>query len=118
MQKNPWGQLMSINLYDCNPLLLKSPKKLREFCLQLCHNINMIPHGQAIIKKFGKGKLNGYSLMQFIETSTITIHLDEFNLRAFIDIFSCKTFDKIIAKKFSKSFFQAKRVKYKNFYRS
>lgn len=55
--------------------------------------------------------------MQFIETSSITIHLDEFGLRAFIDVFSCRTFDVNRAKNFSKSFFKAKKIRYKNFYR-
>ncbi len=118
MKNNPWGQLMSINLYDCELKLLKSPKKLGEFSLQLCDKIKMVPYGRPMIEKFGKGKLKGYSLIQFIETSTITVHLDEFGLRAFIDIFSCKTFDKNVAKNFAKNFFQAKRIKYKNFYRN
>lgn len=117
MSNKPWGQLLSLNLYDCDFKLLVSPKSLRKFCFKLCKKIKMIPYGPPIIKKFGKGKLNGYSLMQFIETSTITIHLDEFGLRAFIDIFSCKIFDINIAQKFSQEFFKAKRVKYKNIYR-
>ena len=31
--------------------------------------------------------------MQFIETSTITVHADEMGSRCFVDIFSCKAFD-------------------------
>ena len=31
--------------------------------------------------------------MQFIETSSITIHADEFGGRCFIDVFSCRPFD-------------------------
>lgn len=117
MKKKVWGQLMSINLYGCEYSLLTNPKKLEEFCIKLCKEINMVPFGKPIIKRFGKGNLRGYSLMQFIETSSITIHLDEFGLRAFIDIFSCKTFDVNKAKIFSKPFFKAKNIKYKIFYR-
>ncbi len=117
MKKKIWGQLMSINLYGCEYSLLTNPKKLKKFCIELCKEINMMPFGRPIIKRFGKGKLEGYSLMQFIETSSITIHLDEIGLRAFIDIFSCKTFDVNKAKKFSKSFFKAKKINYRNLYR-
>jgi len=117
MKKKVWGQLMSINLYECEYPLLTNPKKLGDFCIKLCKEINMVPFGKPIIKRFGKGNLRGYSLMQFIETSSLTIHLDEFGLRAFIDIFSCKIFDVNKAKNFSKSFFKAKKIKYKNFYR-
>lgn len=108
---------MSIDLYDCERSLLTDRKKLKEFCLQLCKEIEMKPFGSPLIKRFGKGNLRGYSLMQFIETSSITIHLDEFGLRAFVDIFSCKTFDANKAKKFAQSFFKAKRIRYRNFYR-
>ena len=31
--------------------------------------------------------------MQFIETSSITVHADEFSGRCFIDVFSCRPFD-------------------------
>ena len=31
--------------------------------------------------------------MQFIETSTITVHADEVENRCFVDIFSCRSFD-------------------------
>jgi len=55
--------------------------------------------------------------MQFIMTSSITVHLDEVNNRAFIDIFSCKKFDVNIATKFCKDFFRAKSIRYKNLYR-
>jgi S-adenosylmethionine/arginine decarboxylase-like enzyme len=56
-------------------------------------------------------------MIQFIETSSITVHLDEVWNRAFIDIFSCKTFDKILAKNFCKAYFKAERVLYKNLFR-
>jgi len=49
-------------------------------------------------------------MMQFIETSSIVAHFDEIWDRAFIDVFSCKTFDSKVAGKFSKEFFKAKRV--------
>ena len=31
--------------------------------------------------------------MQFIETSSITIHADEVFARCFVDVFSCRSFD-------------------------
>jgi hypothetical protein len=37
--------------------------------------------------------LEGPSAMQFIETSSITIHADETAGRCFIDVFSCREFD-------------------------
>lgn len=68
----------------------------------------MVAHGPTHIERFGSGTLEGYSAMQFIETSSITIHCDEVDKRAFIDIFSCKDFDSDTAKHFASDYFQAK----------
>jgi pimeloyl-ACP methyl ester carboxylesterase len=46
-----------------------------------------------LAKRFGAGKLEGWSAMQFIETSSITIHADELSNRCFIDVFSCRPFN-------------------------
>ncbi len=117
MKKELWGQTLFLDLFDCNYSILTNKKKLKEFGIKLCKEINMIPFGKPIIKRFGKGKLEGYSLMQFIQTSSITAHLDEYGLRAFIDIFSCKTFNVNKAENFCKSFFGAKKARYRNYYR-
>lgn len=113
-----WGQLSVLDLSGCDSELLISEKKIREFCLSLCKEIGMKPHGEAMIDKFGEGELYGLSGIQFIETSTITVHLDEKGRRVFIDIFSCKKFDAEVAEEFSKRFWRAERVKGKTIYRS
>ncbi|MFZ5559603.1 MAG: S-adenosylmethionine decarboxylase family protein [Patescibacteria group bacterium] len=117
MKNKIWGQTLLIDLSGCEYNLLTNPQKLREFNNKLCKEIRMVSYGKPIIKRFGQGNLEGYSSMQFIETSTITVHLDEFGLRAFIDIFTCKRFSVNKAKNFCKSFFKAKKIRYRNFYR-
>jgi S-adenosylmethionine/arginine decarboxylase-like enzyme len=117
MGEKIWGQLLSVDLADCNPSLVNNRKKLAEFSKKICKEIDMVAFGEPIIHRFGEGDLEGYSLMQFIETSSITAHMDETGNRAFIDIFSCKTFDEKKAGDFCKKFFEAKSMKSKNFYR-
>ena len=101
MKKEAWGQLTILDLYGCKRDVLVDEGRLREFVLELCGKIGMKSFGESIVKRFGEGSLEGYSVMQFIETSSITIHCDEVDNRAFIDIFSCKEFDADIAKEFS-----------------
>ena len=108
-----WGKLAIINLYKCDPNCIKNKTKIKKFIRELCNKINMKRVGPTIVKRFGKGSLKGYSCMQFIETSTITIHFDEKDNRAFIDIFSCKKFDEKKIEKFAKKFFKAKKSKIK-----
>ncbi|MEK6878174.1 MAG: S-adenosylmethionine decarboxylase [Nanoarchaeota archaeon] len=113
MNEKLWGKSAMIDLVGCNENI-KQPKKIQEFIDKLCSAINMKKHGQCHIERFGYGKLEGWSFMQFIETSSITGHFDEqvgsTNL-AFIDIFSCKNFDEKKAALFCKKFFQAERVR-------
>jgi S-adenosylmethionine/arginine decarboxylase-like enzyme len=115
--KKIWGQLLSLDLSDCEPSFMNNPKKLKEFSKKICKEIDMVPFGKPIVHRFGEGTLEGYSMMQFIMTSSITVHLDEINNRAFIDIFSCKKFDANKAKNFCKNFFRAKKIRAKNLYR-
>ena len=49
--------------------------------------IGMVAHGPTLLERFGDGDLEGWSAMQFIETSSITIHADEFGGRCFVDVF-------------------------------
>jgi len=119
MDDNFWGKSASINLGGCNDNV-SNPKKIREFVDALCKKISMKKYGILHLKKFGYGELEGYSCMQFIETSSVTCHFDEKmgkSNRAFIDIFSCKDFNEKIALKFCRSFFQAKTANMKTFIR-
>ncbi|MCK9595662.1 S-adenosylmethionine decarboxylase [Candidatus Pacearchaeota archaeon] len=102
-----FGKIALINLYGCNPSLIKNKKYIKNFIKELCKLINMKPYGKSQIKRFGKGNLEGISAVQFIETSSITIHFDETKSRAFIDIFSCKNFNVKKAEIFSKKYFKA-----------
>lgn len=89
-----WGMSASIDLRDCNPEQLTNPDLIKQFILELVASIGMKAHGKPRVEQFGDGDLQGYSALQFIETSSITFHGDDkTGNRAFIDIFSCKFFD-------------------------
>ena len=84
---------------------------MRLFITALCQEIGMKAYGEPMIEKFAEGHLEGYSVLQFIETSSITIHFDDkIGDRAFIDIFSCKYFDANQAKEFCRQYFEAKEA--------
>ncbi|HCC22684.1 TPA: S-adenosylmethionine decarboxylase [Candidatus Falkowbacteria bacterium] len=112
--KKAWGLIAVINLSGCDHRMIQSPTKIKLFVKQLCKRIKMVPYGPTMVKKFGTGSLEGYSALQFIETSSITLHFDDKGGdRAFIDIFSCKYFEATDALDFSREFFQAKKSKMK-----
>ena len=111
-KQRAWGLTASIDLSGCDHKLIQSPKAIRLFINDVIKRIGMKAHGPMHLKKFAEGELEGYSVMQFIETSSIVIHFDDkHDDRAFIDIFSCEMFDPSIAEKFALDYFKAKKVK-------
>jgi S-adenosylmethionine/arginine decarboxylase-like enzyme len=89
----PWGVLAAIDLHGCERGLLADPESIRAFVPAVIDAIGMRAHGPLLLERFGDGDLEGWSAMQFIETSSITIHADEVSGRCFVDVFSCRPFD-------------------------
>jgi S-adenosylmethionine/arginine decarboxylase-like enzyme len=108
--ENAWGLLASLNLYGCETAKITDLNVIRDFLQKLCAAIDMKPHGEPLMGQFGEGSLEGYSALQFIETSSITVHFDDKgDNRAFIDIFSCKYFDAEKARVFCHDYLNASR---------
>lgn len=110
MEMKSWGKSVSIDLHGCAHERLTSADLLKQFVNEIIAIMDMEAHGPTYIDRFGDGELEGYSAMQFIKTSTITVHLDEVGNRAFLDLFSCKDFDADKAAEFAKKFFAATTV--------
>lgn len=105
-----WGRSCSVDLHGLDTKLI-NPETIKKYVRELCKLLRMKRHGPTEIGRFGHGKLRGYSMMQFIETSSITAHFDDKGHRAFIDIFSCKQFNPRKVALFSKKFFKAESAR-------
>lgn len=108
-----YGKELIIDLYDCTPEIIRSKKKILEYSNKLCDLIKIKKYGKPLIERFALSNpyAAGYSLVQLIETSSVTAHFSEFWNRVYINIFSCKLFDHKIALSFTKKFFKAKKIK-------
>lgn len=93
----PWGMMAVIDLHDCERDRLADPDTIRRFVPDVIDAIGMRAHGPLMIERFGEGELEGWSALQFIETSSLTIHADEFSGRCYVDVFSCKAFEPELA---------------------
>jgi S-adenosylmethionine decarboxylase len=89
--------LAAIDLHGCEFRPLADPDNIRAFVPAVIEAIGMQAHGPLRLERFGDGDLEGWSAMQFIETSSITIHADEVAGRCFVDVFSCRAFDAELA---------------------
>ena len=109
MTKN-FGLELVLDLHNCDPKMIRSSQKLRSYAVQLCKLLKMKRYGQTLLPHFGHSNplTSGYSLLQFIETSSITGHFSELTNRAYLNIFSCKEFDTQKARDFTVKFFKAK----------
>ena len=112
MKKN-YGKELILDLFECDPKIIRSKKKILEYSNKICNLIKMKKYGKPICERFGFGKdfTTGYSLIQLIESSSITAHFSEFWTKVYINIFSCKNFDDKKAAAFTKKFFKAKKIK-------
>jgi len=104
-----WGLLTSIDLHDCDPGIIRSREKIKEYVDKLCEEIDMRKFGETAVVHFGEDeKVEGFSMTQLIETSLISGHFANATNKAFIDIFSCKYYNPDIVAEFTKDFFKAR----------
>ena len=108
-----FGQELVINLYDCDLEKISSEDEIRKFAVTLTDDVlHMKRYGEALIPHFGHDDpiTSGYSLVQLIETSSITGHFSEHKKSAYLNIFSCAWYDPEKAAAFCQDFFGAKRA--------
>jgi len=111
-----FGQELVLDLYECDLEKISSEESIREFVTKLCDEvIEMKRYGEALIPHFGHENpvTSGYSLVQLIETSSITAHFSEYKKSVYLNIFSCKWFDGDKAADFCAEWFGAKRFEKK-----
>lgn len=106
-----FGQELVISLYECDLAKISSGDEIKKFVIELCDNvIKMKRYGEALIPHFGHESpiTSGYSLVQLIETSSVTGHFSEYKKSVYLNIFSCAYFDPEKTAEFCKEFFGAK----------
>ncbi len=111
--ENHWGLMVSIDLKDCDHAKISDGKYIEQFAKDLAEYIDMKRYGEPMVVFFGDHpKVQGYSLVQLIETSQISGHFAEDTDRAFVDIFSCKEFPPEKTAEYTKEYFGAKEMQY------
>lgn len=105
---NAWGLHSGIDVRNCNPEIIRSAEKIKQFVVELCDLIGMKRFGECTVVNFGEDeKVAGYSMTQLIETSLVSGHFANQTNTAYLDIFSCKYYDPKVVEEFAKTFFEA-----------
>lgn len=107
-----FGWELILDLYQCDPERIRSKDAIIRFAVELCDRIKMKRYGEPFVERFGLAKPHtaGYSLVQLIETSSIVMHFSEDTAAAYLNIFSCQSFDPHVVQKFAQEYFCARRA--------
>lgn len=89
-----WGYHLALDCSGCTPESIRSATHIKEFSQKLVKAIDMVPYGECQVVHFGSENKMGYTLVQLIETSNICAHFVEEDNSMYLDVFSCKPYDK------------------------
>lgn len=115
MHTKPYGYELIIDLHGCDVETFNRDS-LQHFFQRLCDEIKMTrcelhfwdDVGVPIEEQQTSPHTKGTSAVQFILTSTVVVHTLDLLGAVYINIFSCKEYDKDKAEKLTKEWFNAK----------
>ena len=110
---NYWGYHLILDCSDCDIEAITDPRCHQTFLKLLVEKIAMVPYGNPIIEHFAKHdpEKAGYTIVQLIETSSITGHFVDATGEAYLDIFSCKEYDDAIVRNLVNVMYAPKLIK-------
>lgn len=108
-----WGYHLILDCSSCNKEAITDKNILEKWVKELVVDIAMVPYGEPQIIHFGHGveHLEGWTVLQFIETSNIIAHFNDHTLEGYIDVFSCMPFDVNVAIENVNKFFKPKSIR-------
>ena len=116
--KTPYGFELILDLHECDVSKF-SRVSLRKYFAKICKAIDMErcelhfwdDVGVPLEERQTSPHTKGTSAVQFILTSTIVIHTLDMLKAAYINIFSCKPFDRKVAEELTRQWFGAKECR-------
>lgn len=105
-----WGWELVCDLGQCDFLSITNANNIRAFATTLVKEIDMKAYGEPQVIHFGEGDKEGYTLVQLISTSNITAHFSNDTSSAFVNVFSCKPFEKQVVIDVIKQYFNPRII--------
>ena len=114
----PYGFELIMDLHGCDVGKF-ARRSIEGYMVSICEAIGMEREdlhfwdydGIPVEEISNEAHLSGTSAVQFITTSNIVIHTLDLLGAVYVNIFSCKSFDKKVAEKLTKEFFGAKEIR-------
>lgn len=111
MSESTWGYHLILDCRACTGA--SDAENIWAFVAELVPSIDMQAWGDPVVQHFAEHSPAhaGYSLVQLVETSSITGHFADETGDAYLDIFSCKAFDTEIVKRVVRAYFKPERIR-------
>ena len=107
-----WGYHLILDVRGCELARATDPEYIKFFVQELVRRIEMIPYGDIIVAHFAEGTdLAGWTVVQLIQTSSIMGHFVDLTGDLYLDVFSCKEFDKDLVVSLVEEYFYPNNVK-------
>ena len=116
MLKKPFGTHLILDADDCQGKI-NDRKHIQSFIDTLVKEMGMKKVGETIFEYFEDNDYNrerdivGYSVVQIISLSNITIHINEISKTVYLDVFTCGDFDDTKIGLIFSDYFQAQKIK-------
>jgi S-adenosylmethionine/arginine decarboxylase-like enzyme len=112
-----FGKLLIIDANLCDEENIKNVEKIRNFIDDLCEIGKMEKKGDMIVEVFPETKFNiendlvGYSIVQIISLSNITLHINFISRTIYFDFFTCGTLKTDLIGALFTNYFNPKTIK-------
>lgn len=108
-----WGYHLLLDCGGCNQEAITNEQTLKNWVKDLVKRIDMVPYGEPQILHFGHNErhLEGWTVIQLIETSNIIAHFNDHTGEGYIDVFSCKPFDDEVAEATVREYFNPRKIR-------
>ena len=116
MDKKPFGVVLMIDADECIGNM-SSKKHIQSFIDKLVELMGMHKKGETIFEWFEYNDYNierdivGFSVVQIISLSSITMHINEISKTIYLDIFTCGNLDDIEVALLFSNFFKPTKMK-------
>ena len=111
---NYWGYHLMLDVKGCDRTKVTDPEYISKFTKDLVKMIDMVAYGEPQVVHFADNtELAGWTVIQLIETSNIMGHFLDDSGDLYMDVFSCKEYDKKIVIKAIKDYFNPEKIKTK-----
>jgi S-adenosylmethionine/arginine decarboxylase-like enzyme len=108
---NYWGYHLVLDCGKCDISAITDADNVTHFAKELVKRIDMVAYGEPQVVNFGSGNKAGFTLVQLIETSNICAHFCNDTGDMYLDVFSCKPYNKEMVIETVKEYFKPETVR-------